>query len=946
MTTITEAGLLNPFVGLRPFREEEQNLFFGRESLVDRMVDKLAAHRFLAVVGGSGSGKSSLVNCGLKPALRRGLLTSAGSSWRMVQFRPGTNPNQELANAMVKDGSIIPCIGGSTMGADLVEATLGLSGFGLVDIYKQSPLGPDTNLLVVVDQFEELFRYRSLSTGASYGYGPETIRFVRLLLDAASQNEVPIYVVVTMRSDFLGDCAQFDGLPEAISEGQYLVPRLTRAERRAAIEGPIHVVFSEISTALLTRLVNDVGDNPDQLSILQHAMNRTWAHWHHDRGAQGPINMDDYEAVGTMAKALDGHANKAYAELPHGRKQFLCQRAFKALTDRGTDPRGVRRPTKFANLCEIVGATPDELLEVLGPFRKASRSFLMPAEGDTPGSDTPIDISHESLMRVWVKLNVWTNEEAEAAREYRRVSDRAEGYGLKKSGLMQDPDLQTALDFEARQQPTAAWAELYGGKFQQATQFLRDSEEQNIMRKANRELDRRWQLRWRPIIFGVVAIAFLVVLFNLERKGGLLRAFKASAPELAQMSPLDALKKAPIKTLLSWLTDFGRYLRPVGGRALAFVLGYFGILYVGRILHRKLALPAIVEAIRNPPKPSPVVTQQVKDPAQVLGTTYARSWRRGLAFLLDCLVGLLLIGATSLSLALLAFKLKLGEDLIIIGLYLAWIPLWCLYHVITEASRRQASFGMWVVHIFAADLNGQRLSRWGALKRQLFKVVALGIVVVLATLVGYGVSSAIDALTEPTQDSYYMAPDGQKYKVMESTPSGKYYRDADGNWALVTLENAQLVDVDNYRVVHRDKVIRHIFNLPLLLALLLMTGLYFIARRRFRDKPLFQRRQSLFDLVVLATVITYGFAYFVVALAHLEYALVLDWLLLVLLLLVGLYLSGKLFPNKPIFRRRQWLNDYFSKTVVLVGRPGKPAAKAGTVPAKPDPAVTAAPALT
>ena len=96
MTTITEAGLLNPFVGLRPFREEEQNLFFGRESLVDRMVDKLAAHRFLAVVGGSGSGKSSLVNCGLKPALRRGLLTSAGSSWRMVQFTAG---NQSQSSA-------------------------------------------------------------------------------------------------------------------------------------------------------------------------------------------------------------------------------------------------------------------------------------------------------------------------------------------------------------------------------------------------------------------------------------------------------------------------------------------------------------------------------------------------------------------------------------------------------------------------------------------------------------------------------------------------------------------------------------------------------------------------------------------------------------------------------------------------------------------------------
>ena len=84
--------LTNPFPGLRPFHDNEEHLFFGRESQIDTMVDKLAATRFLAVVGNSGSGKSSLVNCGLKPALSRGLMASAGTSWRMVQFRPGGDP--------------------------------------------------------------------------------------------------------------------------------------------------------------------------------------------------------------------------------------------------------------------------------------------------------------------------------------------------------------------------------------------------------------------------------------------------------------------------------------------------------------------------------------------------------------------------------------------------------------------------------------------------------------------------------------------------------------------------------------------------------------------------------------------------------------------------------------------------------------------------------------
>src|SRR5258708_19432817 len=103
MTSATLVELGNPFPGLRPFRDDEEHLFFGRESQVDMMIDKLARTRFLAVVGTSGSGKSSLVNCGLRPALHRGLMAKAGTSWRMAQFRPGSDPLRALARELAPD---------------------------------------------------------------------------------------------------------------------------------------------------------------------------------------------------------------------------------------------------------------------------------------------------------------------------------------------------------------------------------------------------------------------------------------------------------------------------------------------------------------------------------------------------------------------------------------------------------------------------------------------------------------------------------------------------------------------------------------------------------------------------------------------------------------------------------------------------------------------------
>ena len=104
MIAATTSASINPFPGLRPFREDEEHLFFGRENQVDAMVDKLADTRFLAVVGTSGSGKSSLVNCGLRPALRQGLMARAGTAWRMAQFRPGSDPIGAMARALAQDG--------------------------------------------------------------------------------------------------------------------------------------------------------------------------------------------------------------------------------------------------------------------------------------------------------------------------------------------------------------------------------------------------------------------------------------------------------------------------------------------------------------------------------------------------------------------------------------------------------------------------------------------------------------------------------------------------------------------------------------------------------------------------------------------------------------------------------------------------------------------------
>jgi energy-coupling factor transporter ATP-binding protein EcfA2 len=552
----------NPFPGLRPFRQDEEYLFFGRENQVDAMVDELADTHFLAVVGTSGSGKSSLVNCGLRPALRRGLMARAGTAWRMAQFRPGNNPIRALALALAKDGVLFPKDAGEGLPlAEITEATLRMSKLGLIDMFEQARLDEGVNLLVVVDQFEELFRYQQLEAASGEGdirLGEEAAALVKLLLEVKHLTR-PIFVVLTMRSDFLGDCTQFPGLAEAINAGQYLVPRMTRDERRAAIEGPVSVGDAEITPVLLTRLVNDVGDNPDQLSILQHALNRTWACWQDD-GCQGPLDLPDYEAVGTMTRALDQHAEQAYSDLGGVQAQKICEKLFKALTDKATDPRGVRRPTALRTLCALADATESEVTDVINVFRDPSRSFLMPPVREALGAETVIDISHESLMRVWRRLNAWADEEARSGQRYRRLAETAALHATGAASLWRDPELQLALDWREKNQPNEAWASRYQPGFAAAMGFLTESNEAREAELAERQQQRerelaaerekgnayaRYARRMRWAAVGSGALALVAVIMACAAGWAFLRESAAQRMAIANESrALTALSQA------------------------------------------------------------------------------------------------------------------------------------------------------------------------------------------------------------------------------------------------------------------------------------------------------------------------------------------------------------------------------------------------------------------
>jgi len=470
----------NPFPGLRPFEPEEAHLFFGREGQSDELLRGLKKTRFLAVVGTSGSGKSSLIRAGLLPALHAGYMVEEGSTWRIALIRPGHDPIGNLAQQLQHaQQQVDERVTGhhddhqedQVIKQALLEATLRRSARGLIEAAQYIQLGPQENLLVVVDQFEELFRFQKDIKGGK----EEAAAFVKLLLEAVAQRDVPIFIVLTMRSDFLGDCAQFRDLPEAFNAGQYLIPRMTRDQRRVSITGPVAVASGAIAPRLVQTLLNTVGDDQDQLPILQHTLMRTYEHWKATCKKGNPIDLADYQRVGDLDHALSQHADEIYDRLPTERAKTIAEKIFKCLTEKARDNRETRRQTKLKTLREVAGATIEDVVEVIDQFRSKDCSFLMPSKPTVLTDETLIDISHETLIRKWGRLYAWVKEEDASRAIYLRLVDAAQRYEKQEGNLLRDPELAIALKWQDTQKPTITWAAQYNKRFDPTMDFLNKS---------------------------------------------------------------------------------------------------------------------------------------------------------------------------------------------------------------------------------------------------------------------------------------------------------------------------------------------------------------------------------------------------------------------------------------------------------------------------------------
>jgi WD40 repeat protein len=498
----------NPYVGLRPFDRDDSFYFFGRREQTAETLESLFESHFLAVVGSSGCGKSSLIRAGLIPALLGGFLVEDRAEWRIGVMRPGDAPLRHLVEALTD---------GEEEQTELLSA-IGERHIDAVVDYVRPVLGESANQLLLIDQFEEIFSFRGGDGARKVDLGrderleqrrrrSEAADFVDLIVGLSARDDLPLYTVTTMRTDFLGDCDVFYGLPEAMNRGRYLVPRLTRQQLREAIEGPALLSGTALAPRLLDQLLNELGDRFDRLPVLQHALMRTWDAWNQS-GTSGPIDQQHFEAAGTLENALSKHAEEGIEE----EDLDATKRIFQRLTDTDAGSRRVRRPSSLDDLVDVSGLDRDGVLAILERFRGGGRHFVYVSRGSS-GDDARVDISHESLIRQWERLREWVDAERDSRDRFAELVKGARRRAEGRTSLLQDPDLQIQLDWRERRTPDAVWAKRYSRKsddFEVAMEFLEHSDE--AARAAKR---RRWIVRALSVLS---VIAVVVTIFGIQRR--------------------------------------------------------------------------------------------------------------------------------------------------------------------------------------------------------------------------------------------------------------------------------------------------------------------------------------------------------------------------------------------------------------------------------------------
>lgn len=488
----------NPYKGLRAFQQADSSDFFGRTDMINRVLDRLQEpviqSNFLAVIGPSGSGKSSLVKAGVLPALREGRVPGS-ENWYYAEMVPGEVPLEELASALLSvSNSPLPGIGDT-----LREHADGLA----IGVYEALP-SKDSKLLLMIDQFEELFTQVELESDRQ--------QFLDLILTAVNAEDCPVIILATLRADFYDRPLLYQGFGELIRARTELVLPLNDDELAETISGPAYRVGAVLEDGLIDAITEDVREQPGALPLLQYALTELF-----ERREGALLTKGAYDDIGGTLGALAKRAEEVFRRFNES-GQNMARQMFLRLVTLGEGQEDTRRRILQMELLTL--GDRDVVEDVIDRF---GRYRLLTFDRDEATRSSTVEVAHEALIRRWERLREWLTEsrvDVRLERELLHAATDWEAATRDKSYLLQGNRL---LSFEE-------WADTTTMRLNELELgFLKESlaarDEREAIERARQERERELErhkarnMRIAAAIFGVAAVvAVILSVFAFEQR--------------------------------------------------------------------------------------------------------------------------------------------------------------------------------------------------------------------------------------------------------------------------------------------------------------------------------------------------------------------------------------------------------------------------------------------
>ncbi|MDJ0577609.1 MAG: pentapeptide repeat-containing protein [Xenococcaceae cyanobacterium MO_234.B1] len=429
-----------PYKGLEYFdcNDEDPKYFYGREKLTDKLIDRVRQNNFLAILGASGSGKSSVLRAGLLHQLKLGRKLAGSQDWKIQIMLPGQHPLQNLALSWLE-----PNLSDTERAKQLddIESLLQKEGEGLRKLVQAST---SNRIILVIDQFEEAF---TLCPDLK-----KREAFFQCLLEALDQTDNKLCLIIAMRGDFFGKCIEreYSGLSQIIQANLITIPPMKAEELRQAIASPADKVKLTLEPGLAETILKDVEGSPGSLPLLQDTLRELWY-----RRENNQLKFTAYSKLGGIGGTLNQRATKVYKSLTP-QEQDCAKHIFLSLTTLGEGTEDTRRRVLKQDL--ITAKHSEKLIDNV--VQKLADEKLIVTRNQVEsnsqiGQQAEIDVAHEALIRNWILLRQWLDECRDKLRQKRKIEDSAKDWQTsvqKTDYLLSKKRLKEAKDFQKEQQ--------------------------------------------------------------------------------------------------------------------------------------------------------------------------------------------------------------------------------------------------------------------------------------------------------------------------------------------------------------------------------------------------------------------------------------------------------------------------------------------------------------